>query len=67
MSAAESEIFSLQASNSTVMLLLQRSLDRETTDFFSLRLLATDRGSPALVGEARINITVQVRKKVSDT
>lgn len=59
----ESQVFSLQSSNSSVALQLLRRLDRETTDFFSLRLLATDRGSPALIGETTINITVLVRQK----
>ena len=60
--ARESEIFSLEASGSTVELRLLRALDRETDDSYSLRLQATDRGSPSLVGETIINITVLVRK-----
>lgn len=58
---AESQLFSLQPSNSTVALQLLQTLDRETSDFYSLRLQATDRGSPSLVGEVTINITVLVR------
>ena len=58
----ESEIFSLEAADSsTVQLRLTQTLDRETTDFYSLRLQATDRGSPSLVGETTVNITVMVR------
>ena len=61
MGTAERAIFSLQSSGSAVALRLQRALDREMTDVYSLRLQAMDRGSPALVGEATINITVLVR------
>ena len=57
----ESELFILDVVNSTVNLRLLQSLDRETTDFYSLRLQANDGGSPSLVGETLINITILVR------
>ena len=60
--AREREIFYLEANGSTVELRLLQALDRETYDSFSLRLQAMDRGSPSLVGETTINITVLVRK-----
>ena len=58
---AESEIFAVQSTASTVALILLQPLDREITDSYSLVLQATDRGSPSLVGETTINITVLVR------
>ena len=60
MGTAEREIFSLESTGSTVALKLQRPLDRELMDSYSLRLQATDRGTPPLVGETIVNITVLV-------
>ena len=62
----EREIFSLEATDSTVALRLLQTLDRETADFYSLRLQATDRGSPSLVGETTINITVLVSRSKTE-
>ena len=44
----------------SVQLLINHTLDRETTESYSFRVFATDRGSPALVGETQININILV-------
>ena len=44
----------------SVQVLLNHQLDREDTDSYSFRVFATDAGTPALVGETRININVLV-------
>ena len=41
---------------------LIRALDRETVNFYSFRIFATDRGSPALFSEAAIVITITVSR-----
>ena len=48
---------------SSVQLIINHELDRESTPSYSFRVFATDRGSPALAGEAQIDITITVSAK----
>lgn len=51
----------LHSDSSSTQLHLARELDRETQDFYSFRIFATDRGSPSsLIGQTEIFITVGV-------
>ena len=51
----------LHSESSSTQLHLVRELDRETQDFYSFRIFATDRGSPSsLIGQTEIFITVGV-------
>lgn len=44
----------------SAQLLINHQLDRETRDSYTFRVFARDRGSPSLVGETQIEITVAV-------
>ncbi len=52
--------FSLDREGSVAQLHLTRPLDRELFDSYSFRIFATDRGSPPLIGETAVFITVMV-------
>lgn len=53
--------FSLTSNGRVAQLHLARALDREFIDSYTLRIFATDRGSPPLIGEIAIWINVTVR------
>ncbi len=52
--------FSLGREGSVAQLRLTQPLDRELFDSYSFRIFARDRGSPPLIGETAISITVMV-------
>ena len=54
------EQFTLVPSGLSVRLHLDGPLDRESVDLYNFRIFVTDRGMPALIGEARIYIIVTV-------
>lgn len=54
-------LFTLRVTGAfSVQLLINHQLDRETRESYSFRVFATDGGSPSLVGESQIEITVVV-------
>jgi hypothetical protein len=56
-----SNLFFLQSSGPlSTQLLISHLLDRETVDFYSFSLFATDRGTPARTGSAAISINITV-------
>ena len=58
-------LFTLMRTGSySVQLLINHDLDRETRDSYSFRVFATDRGTPALVGETQIDINVLVSEQL---
>lgn len=60
------QLFSLVLSDpSTVQLHLAQQLDREMQEFYSFRIFARDRGSPSLIGQTEVFITVVVSYECS--
>ena len=59
--ASDGSLFNLVGTSSqSAQLHLNHQLDRETTESYSFRIFAVDRGSPALGGQAQVTIRVSV-------